>query len=78
MILRLSPPAKRLLLDLYYHGGIFDRWNRVVASGHVTNSNTVLSCFRKRLIHMNIERVQLSNLGAKLVRKRWPDEVGVV
>jgi len=67
----LTPAMKRLLIGLCQseHGGIFDRWVRIVASGKIltqSGSTTALTAFRRGLVYMDGDRVRLTAKGQEI------------
>ncbi len=64
--LKLTPAQLRVLVGLTPAGGTFDRWVRIVAGGEVLSaagSTVALTLFRRGLIEMIAERVEVSALG---------------
>lgn len=65
----LSPQMVKLLRNLLPAGGVFDRYNRVVASGGLSPAKTVLSGFRHELIAMEQGRVVITVAGRQALER---------
>jgi hypothetical protein len=63
----MTPAQKKLLAAVREHGGCWDRYLRVVASGDAHNSTTVLACFRWGWLNTDGSRVEISQKGLSAI-----------
>ena len=76
---KMTNAQKRLLNGLREagnHGGIFDRWVRVVANGEIltpSGSSAALTAFRYGLVKMDGERIRITDLGRAALERVDPE-----